>query len=98
MNHSEEMLAGKTVDVSEERDAKHQLPSSSRRSFLGLLLGAGGATVGAVLSLALLGFVLHPIFKGTIPTSWKEVCDVEDLARVSTPVKKLVTIEQRDGW
>ena len=98
MNHSEEMLTGKTADVSEERDDKRQMPSSGRRSFLGLLLGAGAATVGAVLSLPLLRFVLHPIFNGKIPSSWKEVCDVEDLAKVTTPVRKLVKIEQRDGW
>jgi menaquinol-cytochrome c reductase iron-sulfur subunit len=98
MDHPEEILTGKTADISQEGDDKHQVPSSGRRSFLGLVLGVGAASVGALLSVPLLRFVLHPIFKGKIPSSWKEVCDVEDLAKVTTPVRKLVKIEQRDGW
>src|SRR5205823_10143863 len=43
-------------------------------------------------------FLLHPLLTATSSSSWKEVGSVEDLASVTSPVKKLVKIEQRDGW
>ena len=95
---SEEMLKGKTADTLQEDRDEGRIASSGRRSFLGILLGAGGATVGALLSAPLLRFVLHPIFKATIPLSWTEAGDVKDFASVTSPVKRLVKIEQRDGW
>src|SRR5256886_3752729 len=98
MNHTEEMFLGKTADISQEGCDGHQITSSSRRSFLGLLLGAGAAAVGALLSVPLFRFMLHPLLTATSSSSWKEVGSVEDLASVTSPVKKLVKIEQRDGW
>jgi len=60
MNHREEMFIGKTADISYEGCDKDRITSSSRRSFLGLLLGAGAAGVGALLSVPLFRFLLHP--------------------------------------
>ena len=72
--------------------------SSSRRSFLGVLLGAGASGVGALLSVPLLRFLLHPLVRAKAQVSWKEIGSVEELASVTSPVKKLVKVEQRDGW
>jgi len=98
MNHREEMFIGKTADISQEVCDGDRTTSRSRRSFLGLLLGAGAAGVGALLSVPLFRFLLHPLLTATSSSSWKEVGSVEDLASVTSPVKKLVKIEQRDGW
>src|SRR5882672_1436200 len=98
MNHPEEMFIGKTADISQEGCGGYQITSSSRRTFLGLLLSAGAAGVGALLSVPLVRFLLHPLLTPTSSSSWKEVGTVEDLASVTSPVKKLVKIEQRDGW
>jgi menaquinol-cytochrome c reductase iron-sulfur subunit len=94
----EETHARKTADISREGNDRRRSAPSGRRSFLGFLLSAGGASVGALLSVPLLRFVLHPLIRGTIPMSWTEVGSVEELASASEPVKRLVKIEQRDGW
>jgi len=98
MNHPEEMFIDKTADISQEGCGGYQITSSSRRTFLGLLLSAGAAGVGALLSVPLFRFLLHPLLTPTSSSSWKEVGTVEDLASVTSPVKRLVKIEQRDGW
>ncbi len=94
----EAMLTRKTADISGEGCDRRRNTSSGRRSFLGFLLSAGGASVGALLSVPLLRFVIHPLIRGTIPLAWTEVGSVEEFAKVSEPVKRLVKIEQRDGW
>jgi len=94
----EEMLGGKTARASQESYDRRRTPPSGRRSFLGFLLGAGGASVGALLSVPLLRFVLHPLIRGTIPLAWTEIGEVKEFASVTAPVKRLIKIEQRDGW
>ena len=74
------------------------LSSPARRSFLGVLLAVGTASVGALLSVPLFRFVLHPLLRITTPLSWAEVGNVDELAASASPVKKLITVEQRDGW
>lgn len=94
MNHSDEIHISTTA----EEYKKLGGAASSRRSFLALLLSAGAASVGALLSVPLLRFLLHPLVKAKTQASWKEIGSVEDLASVTSPVKKLVKVEQRDGW
>ncbi|MDP9268962.1 MAG: Rieske 2Fe-2S domain-containing protein [Acidobacteriota bacterium] len=72
--------------------------ASTRRSFLGGLLAAGAALVGAVLSVPLVRFALHPLLARTTDKSWSDLGTVDDLQNIAAPVKKLVAIEQRDGW
>jgi menaquinol-cytochrome c reductase iron-sulfur subunit len=69
-----------------------------RRSFLGMLLGVGAAGVGALLFVPLIRFAMHPLLRATTPISWSPVGKVEEFASITAPVKRLVTIEQRDGW
>jgi menaquinol-cytochrome c reductase iron-sulfur subunit len=71
---------------------------AARRSFLGVLLGVGAASVGALLSVPLVRFVLHPLLRVTTPSSWAEVGKIQEFASATSPVKKLITVEQRDGW
>jgi menaquinol-cytochrome c reductase iron-sulfur subunit len=70
----------------------------NRRSFLAGLLAAGSATVGALLAIPLVRFTLHPLLSRTTEKSWSEIGKVDDFQNIDMPVKKLVTIEQRDGW
>ena len=69
-----------------------------RRSFLTALLAAGSATVGALLAIPLLRFTLHPVLARTTEKSWSNVGDVGEFQDLGVPMKKLVDIEQRDGW
>lgn len=69
-----------------------------RRSFLGSLLALATAGVGAILSVPLVRFSLHPLLGRTSEAPWSDVGPVADFASSAAPVKVLVTVEQRDGW
>lgn len=75
-----------------------QVESLTRRSFLGVLLGFGTVVVGAVLSIPLLRFALHPLLTTTTRTDWSEIGKIDEFASLTAPLKKLITVEQRDGW
>src|SRR5436189_4279363 len=70
----------------------------SRRSFLGVLLGFGTVVMGAALSVPLIRFALHPLLATTTKTDWSDVGKMDEFASLSAPMKKLITVEQRDGW
>src|ERR1700674_390146 len=72
--------------------------SVSRRSFLGVLLGFGAVVVGAALSVPLLRFALHPLLTKTTEIGWSDIGKIEEFASLSAPMKKLITVDQRDGW
>src|ERR1700681_894667 len=70
----------------------------SRRSFLGVLLGFGAVVVGAALSVPLLRFALHPLLTKTTEIGWSDIGKIEEFASLTAPVKRLITVNQRDGW
>ena len=72
--------------------------SRGRRSFLGALLGVGTAGVGVLLSVPLVRFALHPVLGKTTETSLSDLGSVDEFTSITTPVKRLITVEQRDGW
>jgi Rieske Fe-S protein len=72
--------------------------SINRRSFLGVLLGFGAVVVGAALSIPLLRFALHPLLTKTTETGWSDIGEIEEFASLKAPMKKLITVDQRDGW
>lgn len=72
--------------------------SRARRSFLGGLLAAGTAGVGALLFIPVVRFVLHPVLAMTTEKSWSDVGQVDEFQTITTPVQRLVQIEQLDGW
>src|SRR5207253_4752041 len=75
-----------------------QSVQSNRRSFLAGLLAAGSAAVGALLAFPLVRFTWHPVLARTTEKSWSDVGSVDEFQNIDAPIKKLVTIEQRDGW
>ena len=70
----------------------------ARRSFLGVLLGVGTASVGALLSVPLARLALHPLSGKTTETSWSDLGPAEEFSSISAPLRRVITIEQRDGW
>ena len=70
----------------------------TRRSFLGVLLGFGAVVVGAALSVPLLRFALHPLLTKTTEIGWSDIGKIEEFASLTAPMKKLITVDQRDGW
>lgn len=80
-----------------------------RRSFLGLLFGVGSvgvtalisigvASISALLSVPIVRFMLHPLSAKTTETAWSEIGAAEEFSAITIPVKRLMTVEQRDGW
>ena len=72
--------------------------STTRRSFLGVLLGFGTVVMGAALSVPLIRFALHPLLAKTTGIGWSDVGSLDDFKSITGPVKKLITVEQIDGW
>ena len=79
------------------RDLK-DVPFPGRRSFLGMLLGIGAAGMGALLSVHLVRYALHPLMSQPTETAWSDLGDAAGFDSVTAPVKRIVRIEQRDGW
>lgn len=98
MNTIGEGRTGEIAGASRPEIRQSQAALPARRSFLAILLATGAAGVGAVLSVPLLRFVLHPLLRTTTPVSWSIVGNVEEFASAGLPLKKLITVEQRDGW
>jgi menaquinol-cytochrome c reductase iron-sulfur subunit len=75
-----------------------QVETLTRRSFLGVLIGFGSVVVGTALSVPLIRFALHPLLTTTTEIGWSDVGKIDEFASLTAPVKKLITVEQRDGW
>ena len=79
-------------------EAAQDPASPPRRSFLGGLLAAGTAGVGALLIIPVIRVVLHPVLAKTTEKSWSDVGKVDDFQPTAAPMQRLVQIEQLDGW
>jgi Rieske Fe-S protein len=81
-----------------EPSAPVEKKPASRRSYLGWLLGLCSAGVGAVLSIPLIRFTLYPLRVQTTETKWSDAGPASDLASITIPVQRSITVEQVDGW
>src|SRR5947207_12557438 len=86
------------MSSSQSGGAENPAGSSNRRSFLAGLVATGSAAVGAVLAIPLVRFTLHPVLARTTEKSWSDVGSIDEFQNVDARVKKLITVEQRDGW
>jgi len=62
------------------------------------LVATGSAAVGALLAIPLVRFTLFFKVAATTEKSWSDVGSIDEFENMDAPTKKLVTIEQRDGW
>ncbi len=60
----------------------------TRRSFLGVLLGFG-SVVGAVLSVPLIRFALHPLVTKKTAIRWSDVGSIDEFASLTAPARNL---------
>jgi Rieske Fe-S protein len=70
----------------------------ARRSFLGWLLGICTVSVGALLSVPLVRFVVDPLRVRPTETSWSDLGGVDEFATLTSPTRRLITVEHLDGW
>jgi menaquinol-cytochrome c reductase iron-sulfur subunit len=80
--------------------ANRSVPATepTRRSYIGWLTGLCTAGVSAVLAVPLIRFSLYPLRAKTTEVKWSDVGPVGDLASLTTPVQRSLTVEQVDGW
>ena len=71
---------------------------ASRRSYLGWLMGLCAAGVGAVLSVPLIRYTIYPLRTETTETKWSDAGPLSELASLTAPVQRVITVEQVDGW
>jgi len=79
-------------------EAKEVLKDSERRTFLGVVIGAGMTIFGILAAIPLLRFALYPLFAKAASVAWSDVGPADSFESLSSPIQKLVTVEQRDGW
>ena len=71
---------------------------SGRRSFLGAMFAMSAAGVSALLAIPLVRFSTYPLRRGATETDWSDVGPVEELATLTEPTAKTITMERRDAW
>jgi menaquinol-cytochrome c reductase iron-sulfur subunit len=82
----------------DEANASAAQPVASRRSYLGWLIGLCTAGVSAVLAVPLVRYTIFPLRAETTETKWSDAGAVSDFGSLTTPVQRLITVEQIDGW
>lgn len=75
-----------------------ELDFPGRRSFIVMLVAAGTAFVGALLSVPLVMFATDPLFRKAGAKSWSEVGPASDFADITQPAEPIIRVESRDGW
>lgn len=69
-----------------------------RRSFFLWLIAVGTAAMGALLAVPLVRYVLYPVFATTTSLSWSDLGSDNQYASLTAPVRRIVKINQVDGW
>ncbi|MBV8072691.1 MAG: Rieske 2Fe-2S domain-containing protein [Acidobacteriaceae bacterium] len=81
-----------------ELDPSLQPALSTRRSYLGWLMGLCVAGVGAALSVPIIRYSLYPLSAKTTETKWSDAGPASDFTSLSAPVQREITVEAIDGW
>ncbi len=70
----------------------------SRRSFFGTLLFIGTASMGTILAIPVLRYILYPLYSKAAGTEWSDVGQVSEFTASKVPIRKTINFKQRDGW
>jgi menaquinol-cytochrome c reductase iron-sulfur subunit len=89
--------AGRSENTNDKASASG-LFLETRRSFLGVLLGLGSFSVGALLSVPLIRFALFPLLRRTTELKSSPVGELSEFSPLTEPAMRTVQIEQVDGW
>jgi len=82
----------------EVAEAKEVLKDAERRTFLGVVIGAGMTIFGILAAIPLVRFALYPLFAKAASAAWSDVGPADSFASLTAPAQKLVAVKQRDGW
>ena len=99
VNTHDPEVSPKIMQEMDSKEAVGPVPAKTpaRRSFLAALLGVGTASGGALLAAPIFKFAVHPLLRITTPVACSEVGKVDEFGSATGPLKKLITVELRDG-
>ena len=86
------------MELTSQKNDELRVKSTGRRSFVLALFGVSGAAVGALLVVPVVRFIAYPLRKSGTDTSWSDLGPVQDLASITEPVAKTISLERRDAW
>jgi menaquinol-cytochrome c reductase iron-sulfur subunit len=69
-----------------------------RRSFLGKVLTLGGAALAAACVLPLARYIAYPLYASEADDVWSDLGPVDEFASAREPVRKLLEVQQVNGW
>ena len=70
----------------------------SRRSFLGVLLGLASATIGALLGIPVVRYLLYPLTSGSTASAWTAAGSLSEVTGSPVPVSRTLHLKVLDGW
>ena len=86
------------MELTPQTDDGLKVEPSGRRSFLGALFAMSAAGVSTLLAIPLVRFSTYPLRRGATETDWSDVGPVQELASLTEPTAKTITMERRDAW
>jgi Rieske Fe-S protein len=87
------------VSVTSLGDAPNPPPvAKSRRSFLGVLLGLASTTVGVLLGIPVVRYLLYPLTSGSTASAWTAAGSLSEMTASPVPVSRTLHLKERDGW
>ena len=87
------------MSVTSHDDAPTSLPvAESRRSFLGVLLGVASATIGVLLGIPVVRYLLYPLTSGSNTAAWSPAGSVSAVSASLVPLSRTLHLKEPDGW
>ena len=86
------------MELTSQTDDGLKVEPSGRRSFLGALFAMSAAGVSTLLAIPLVRFSTYPLRRDATETDWSDVGPVQELASLTEPTAKTITMERRDAW
>jgi len=86
------------MELTPQTDDGLKVEPSGRRSFLGALFAMSAAAVSTLLAIPLVRFSTYPLRRGATEIDWSDVGTVQELASLTEPTAKTITMERRDAW
>jgi len=75
-----------------------ELEFPGRRSFIAMLIAAGGVFVGVLLAVPLVEFAADPLFRKTSEEEWSDAGALSEFADLTQPAEPIIKVQRRDGW
>ena len=86
--------------MTSDNGSPEQSPSagSSRRSFLGALLGLASAVIAAILAIPVLRYLLSPLTTESTTSGWSAAGRLSEATAAPGPLSRTLDLKQHDGW